>query len=66
MCAGQYIPVFLTECSPIGHRGLVASIAYMGAPVWCLLGASIGLPWLLGRPHLWQFVHLIPALPACP
>uniref|UniRef100_A0A914WPC7 Major facilitator superfamily (MFS) profile domain-containing protein n=1 Tax=Plectus sambesii TaxID=2011161 RepID=A0A914WPC7_9BILA len=64
-CAfSMFIPVFLAECAPADCRGLVATIAFAGVPVWNTIGATTGLQQLLGTPDAWHYVLLIPAIPA--
>lgn len=47
--AGQYLPVFITECAPVHLRGSAATLAYIGEPLWSLAAACVNLPGALGN-----------------
>uniref|UniRef100_A0A914WCM7 Major facilitator superfamily (MFS) profile domain-containing protein n=1 Tax=Plectus sambesii TaxID=2011161 RepID=A0A914WCM7_9BILA len=60
----MYVPVFLSECAPISQRGLFATISFLGIPFWNTIGATVGLPQLLGTADLWKWILVLPLIPA--
>uniref|UniRef100_A0A914UIY0 Major facilitator superfamily (MFS) profile domain-containing protein n=1 Tax=Plectus sambesii TaxID=2011161 RepID=A0A914UIY0_9BILA len=59
-----FVPMYLTEVSPINLRGTLGSVHQLVVTIAILISQIIGLPYLMGNERWWPLILALTALPA--